>query len=272
MANSIDASDICSANMADEALHQSVRLEVLQELAASIGADLTNIFTVISGTLQLQIMELGGDPAAYRWTQNAIHTAARGAQLASGLLEFAGSVTQPKRIDLRLMLTEQLPTLRAILGATATFDNRHKEKLWQVTALAAPIAAALRTLAQHALMTMPPGGAFAVTARNLSGTDSAAAELPSLSHRGCVSLTVAYPGDGLSSDEVRSVMMPGFMVKPSAERPSLNLSTAAATLRRCGGSLTVESPQGRGIYVRLLLPRAKRQKQDWFSHHRTADT
>jgi signal transduction histidine kinase len=214
-------------------------------------------------------MELGGDPAACRWTQNAIQTAARGAQLASGLLEFAGPQTRPQNIDLQLLLTGQLPTLRAILGAGATFDNKHKGELWWAMAQSAPISAAMRALAQHALLTMQPGGCFRVTAENISGTDAAAGATLASTRPDYVALTVAYPGAGLSAAELRDVMKPSFLVKQSVDTPPLNLSTASAILRRCGGGLAVESTPGCGVNVRILLPRAKWQRQDWFGHHQS---
>jgi signal transduction histidine kinase len=269
----IDATDGHSAvNMPDEALRQAVRLEASQELAESIGADLCNIFAVISGTLQLRIMELGGDPAACRWTQNAIHTAARGAQLANGLLEFAGPQTRPQNIDLELLLKEKLPAIRAILGAGATFENKHKGKLWRAMGQPTPIFAAVRALAQHALMTMPPGGGFKVTAENIGGADPAAGATLASTRPDYVALTVAYPGSGLSAAELGDVMKPSFLVKQHADTPSLNLSSAFAILRRCGGGLAVESTPGCGVSVRILLPRAKWQSEDWFGHHQSTNT
>jgi signal transduction histidine kinase len=258
-----------SANTTDETLRRDLRLEASEELAESIGADLCNIFAVISGTLQLRIMELGGDPAACPWTQNAIQTAARGARLASGLLEFAGPQALPQNIDLQLLLAGQLPAIRAILGAGATFDNKHKGELWWVKAQSAPICATVRALAQHALMTMQPGGSFRVTAENISGTDAAADSTLAASHPDYVSLAVAYPGSGFSAAELRDIMQPSFLVKKAADAVPLNLSSASAILRRCGGGLAIESTPGCGVSVRILLPRAKLHTRDWFGHHTT---
>jgi hypothetical protein len=282
-----------------DARRQAIRLEVLQELAGRIGPELSNIFAVISGTLQLQIMELGGDPAAYRWTQNALQTAALGARLASDILDFAGPVAEPLYVDLQQLLTAQQPTLRSIIGAAATLnvvqsDTSPLDKLWPVRAFAAPIAAVLRTLAEHARITMPPGGIFAVTASNIGATGSGVAATspsPTSDHvtsdqvsrdhvsRDHVTIAVTYPARGLSAEELRGVMMPGFMVKPRADSSTLNLATAAATLRRCGGSLTVamrqtgapEWVQDGGINVCMVLPRAKWQSPDWFGCHQTTN-
>jgi hypothetical protein len=81
------------------ALVRSLRHEVLEELSVAIGTDLINIFTLISGNLQLQALEAGtGTAQPHRRTLDVLKTAARGVHLATGLLACAAPLVDESRL------------------------------------------------------------------------------------------------------------------------------------------------------------------------------
>jgi signal transduction histidine kinase/CheY-like chemotaxis protein len=71
--------------------------------------------------------------------------------------------------------------------------------------------------------------------------------------RGFVAIEVADTGSGMSPDTLRRCMEPFFTTK-GEEGTGLGMGQVKAVVQRHGGRLFVESEEGRGTRVRLLLP------------------
>jgi hypothetical protein len=248
------------------AMRRAIQDEVLEELADCLGVELCNIFTVISGMLQLRIMESGGAAADCRWTQSALDTASRGALLVNGLIScVAPQVWLPRCIDLDAFITGQLPTVNKVIGAAADFptcDGRHQ---WKVLACPVTLASILQKLAENARHTRRDGDQFQIIVRNVAGVAAGAAGAPHgpVAGRDFVLMSVTFGRLALTEIEIVNVLKPVFLIKARGDA-TLNLHDGYASIRRSGGELNVEN-SAVGLRVNIWLPRAKWLSAEWFT-------
>jgi hypothetical protein len=257
-----------------DALRRAIRIEVLEELADCLGADLCNIFTVISGMLQLRLLESNGEVQDCRRTQSALDSARRGALLAQNLLNCVGpQVPVPRCVEPVSFITKQLSVNKQI-GAMVAFTVHSTGQPWQAYACPIALASILQKLADNASCTMQDGGRFQVFIRNVAGAVTNLAEPLHGSAardfeltRDFVLMSVKFPRLALTDNEIANVLRPLFLIKASGGAV-LNLYDSFASIRRSGGDVTIEnSPSCLGVHI--WLPRAKWLSPEWFTQPET---
>jgi hypothetical protein len=253
----------------DDALRRAVRLTVVQELADEMAHDLNNVLTVIAGSLQLFMMQQGGETAKHHFVRNAVDAALRGAQMTGNLLAYASpQVVDVQEINLVEVVQGVAPLLRETLGSA---------KALEIAPHAGPAAAhgvvADRRFIESALLAL--GSIVAAkTAKDVSpdGTGQITLQFSVLSPRdaalrsgavsgqcGFVQLSMRCAAKGLSSDVIRQAITPAFGAA-AVDRPALDLSAAYASIRQSGGDIGVEplDPTGHGGFVvSILLPQSR---------------
>jgi hypothetical protein len=239
------------------ALRQAIHDEVLEEIADCLGAELTNIFTVISGMLQLRIM-VAGEAAECCWTRSALETAKRGAQLANGLITCVGpQVGHPQLIELDSFLTKQSIIFAAVNGALARAATYRSESIWQVFACPTALVSLLHNLAENARSTMRDGGSLQIDLSNINAAKTVEAA------RDFVLLRISFPRSPLTDADIVSALKPEFL-KRRRHAAALNLHDGYAIIRRGGGDVSVENVQD-GVCVNIWLSRAKWLSPEWFT-------
>jgi nitrogen-specific signal transduction histidine kinase len=248
----------------DDALRRAVRLDVVQELADEMAHDLNNVLTVIAGSLQLFLMQQGGETAQHHFVRNAIEASLRGAQMTGSLLAYARpQVVEADAVDTAGIVQAVAPLLRETLGAAmvleivppgpaalpmAVADRRYIESaLLALGQLAATKAASSASLGHMAISC---GAVSARDAGRRSGAVSA--------KRDFVELSIRCEAPGLTSDLIRNALTPAFGAAP-ADRQAADLSAAYASVRQCEGDIGVEPvaiPGREGFIVSVLLPAA----------------
>ena len=68
---------------------------------------------------------------------------------------------------------------------------------------------------------------------------------------------IADTGVGMSDEPLQRVFEPFFTTKPAGEGTGLGLSVSYGIVEAHGGTITVESAEGRGTTFRILLPIAR---------------
>ena len=237
----------------DAALVRSVRHEVLEELAMALGTDLLNIFTLISGNLQLQALEAGtGTAQPQLRTQDVFETAARGVLLANGLLACAAPLVRapPRRLDLELMIQDLLPTIQSVADREVAYENHSGSSLWAALCAPEPIAMIFQVLARHARQTSPRKSKFCIRTENASDR---------------IRVTAAYDGTGLNRHEIDDAFRPRFLVNNAKPTQIESLSASYGALRRYAGDLSITSVADSGVSATITLTRAKWMSPDWFT-------
>ena len=228
------------ADKAHQAVLQNQRLEALGQLTGGVAHDFNNLLMVVGNYAHLLATrrpelagttELGG-------IQRAVST---GSKLTRQLLAFARrQAMRPEPVDLQVRLPEIAGLLKASLGARIQLTCEVEAGTHSILVDPAEFELALINLAVNARDAMPEGGTLRVSARNDAND--------------VVRIEVADSGKGIPPDLLAKVFEPFFTTKPVGHGTGLGLSQVYGLARQAGGDARIESVEGQGTTVALLLP------------------
>jgi hypothetical protein len=237
---------------------QALRLELLQDIAASIGTDLSDIFSVISGALQLQQLQLTPAQQPLPWLETAIDMATEGAGVAQSLLQIAGPhAARDAVVDIRALLGLDIsvapgPVIDNSMPVLAYCDHDNIRSLLTVISGCARVGDAGTAT-----------GLFSVQACLVTAVLSGHTQT-----RDYLKLTITQPRYRPSLVQLEHMLMPPLLIrgkKAGAAGTAVNFAAHYASIRRSGGDLTVQLADCGGLEVSLLLPRAKWLTPDWYT-------
>ena len=224
-------------------LHQTQRLETVGQLAGGVAHDFNNLLSVIQGYADYVDGEVADRPGAVAGIAEIRRAADRAASLTRQLLTFGRrDVAHPERVDLRSVVRD----VRGLLGRTLDEQVELRLELPDEPACVEidvhQFEQVLLNLSVNARDAMPDGGRLTLALRRRDD--------------GCVELTAADSGTGMT-DEVRArAFDPFFTTKPSGQGTGLGLATVYGIVSQAGGEVRLESEPGKGTRVVVELPGA----------------
>jgi PAS domain S-box-containing protein len=247
--------DITARREAEARAAEASRLSALGQLAGGVAHDMNNLLMVISLNLEL-LAESGLAPQAEGMAQAALGATMRGHDLTKQLLSFAQRAADHSRVtDVGALLGTIVPLLAKAMpeGVRFVSDLRCSGSC-RVDAGA--LESALTNLVMNARDALGGRGAILVEcARRQVGPEEA--ERLVVEPGAYMRLTVSDDGPGIPRELLGRVLEPFFTTKASGKGTGLGLSMAYGFARQAGGTLTIESTQGEGTTVTLLLPLAQ---------------
>jgi CheY-like chemotaxis protein len=175
------------------------------------------------------------------------HAAERGVELVRRLMTFARKQTlTPVAIDPG-ELSE------SIAGLVEHTFGREIEVVWHLDAGGwhlfadrSQLELALMNLLINARDAMPDGGRIEVRIAQAKGETEKA-----------LSIAVRDRGGGIPPEIVEKVTEPFFTTKPAGKGTGLGLSMVAGFVQQSGGKIRIDSEEGLGTTIELILPAAK---------------
>lgn len=243
--------EVAERERAEEALRQAQKMEAVGRLTGGIAHDFNNLLTPVIGGLEL-IAGAVSEPRLKRLADAALESSRRGAKLATQLLAFS----RIQRLRMAPVPVEQvIANLSDILSHTIGSGIRI------MTEMGAPgvyalcdenqLENAILNLAINARDAMPDGGTLTIsTAREPH------AGAPDLAEGDYVRITVADTGMGMAPDILARATEPFFSTKPFGKGTGLGLAQVYGIARQSGGTVRIESAEGEGTRVHILLPDA----------------
>jgi PAS domain S-box-containing protein len=242
--------EVAEREKAEDALRHAQKMEAVGQLTGGIAHDFNNLLTPIIGGLEL-IAARVEEPRLQRLAAAALESGRRGAKLATQLLAFSRlQRISMAPVDVNHVVAGLQGILRHTLGATAAIDIRLDPGAGHALCDANQLENALLNLAINARDAMPEGGTLTIA--TLVVEDSGDAELPAGDY---VCLDVADTGHGMPPEVLARATEPFFSTKPIGKGTGLGLAQVYAIARQSGGALRIDSREGEGTRVRLLLPR-----------------
>ncbi|MCC6223624.1 MAG: PAS domain S-box protein [Thermoleophilia bacterium] len=226
---------------AESDLRRAQRLDALGQLAAGVAHDFNNLLTAIQGYAEL----LARDVHAERAKQDAaeiVRAAERGAALTGQLLAFA-RIEPPARapVDVCALVAGMEPLLRRTLEERVELQFCLAPAAPAVSADRGQLEQVLLNLAVNARDAMPDGGTLTVAV-------AATAE--------GVRLRVADTGTGMPPGVAARAFEPFFTTKERGRGTGLGLATVWGIVHDAGGTVELETREGGGTVVSVLLPAA----------------
>ncbi|EJN14427.1 PAS domain S-box [Bradyrhizobium sp. YR681] len=252
------ATDFTEQHETEERLRQSQKMDAIGQLTGGVAHDFNNVLTVITGTIEIIQEGLADRPQFAAIAQLIDDAAARGAEITSQLLTFARrQPLEPREIDVNALVVETAKLLRPILGEHIEIVTRLADDAWSAMADPSQLSSAIVNLAVNARDAMPGGGRLTLETANreLDGMRSAADG--DVMRGAFVMIAVTDTGHGIPADIRARVFEPFFTTKGVGRGTGLGLSMVYGFARQTGGTVVIESEEGRGTVMQLFLPRSR---------------
>jgi two-component system sensor histidine kinase PilS (NtrC family) len=244
--------DITPLKKMEEAVRRKQWLATIGEMSAGMAHEVRNPLAALSGAIQVLRKDLRTTDANRPLLELALRETERLNSIVTDFLQYA----RPRRLhlqptDINALLDE---TIR-MLGQTAPYDSTVRF----VKHLApGPLKTVLDpdqmrqvcwNLALNACQSMPNGGTLTVSTRRTSVfTDGLESE--------AIEVVFEDTGTGIAEEHLSKIFYPFFTTKESGT--GLGLSVVYRVLDEHRGSVHVDSAQGQGTRVRLMLPAGDR--------------
>jgi signal transduction histidine kinase len=244
--------------LAENAAREVEKMAAVAQVAGGVAHHLNNLLMVMLGNVERLKARMRDAPDQQAVIDGLISAIERAADINQSLVTFTRrQVLRPATVDLKAVLSGMKDDMENVLGKAAQIRVSTSGDLWRVAVDPAQLAAALLNIARNAGEAMPRGGTLAVTAANLEESDAADERARGLSRGQYVMLALSDTGTGMPPDVAERAFEPFFSGQSLAEKTGLGLSMVYGFAKQSGGTVTLESVEGRGTTVRLYLPRAQ---------------
>jgi len=255
-ANAALVDEIAERARIEENLRQAQKMEAIGQLTGGVAHDFNNLLMVIQGGLDM--LDRQEDHARRdRLLQGMRQAADRGSALTRQLLAFSRrQPLAPEAVDLRARIGGMRELLDRSLRGDVHVDLEIETAVWPVEVDAGELELVILNLAFNARDAMPKGGEIVISASNLD--DWREGDIIG----DFVRLEVRDTGTGMSEAVRTRVFEPFFTTKEVGKGSGLGLAQTYGFARQSGGSVRIESEEGEGTSVILMLPRSHKPVKD----------
>jgi PAS domain S-box-containing protein len=234
---------------AEEALRQAQKMEAVGQLTGGIAHDFNNLLTPIMGGLEM-IASRVEDARLKRIAETALESTRRGAKLTGQLLAFSRiQRISMAPIAVNSVIEAMQRLLRHTIGGEVNIETRLDPDAGHGICDANQLENAILNLAINARDAMPDGGTLTISTERVrldEAPDHQAGEF--------VRITVADTGQGMPPEVLARATEPFYSTKPLGKGTGLGLAQVYGIAQQAGGTLRIESGEGRGTSVHILLP------------------
>jgi len=240
-------------------MQQSERMQTVGQLASGIAHDFGNLLSVIVGFVELaEDIGHGQDPELQRILDEIRSAADRAVHLSSDLLQFGRRAkTEPEEIDVNELVAGLQDLLNVSMsGCADVVLQPSATPLPAVRADRGQLEQVLLNLAVNARDAMPDGGTLTIGTRAARADEEFPGESADTRPGSYVELEVRDTGTGMSPELQSRIFERFFTTKFDGSGTGLGLSTARGIIADAGGTIHVDSEEGRGSTFRVFLPAA----------------
>ena len=251
MVKAVMERDMRLRQMTDEKLSQVEKQVSVGRLAAGVAHEINNPLTAVLSLSMLMRKHLPAEDPRAEDLDIVIAETTRCRDIVRSLLDFARERPPEKRLlDINGVLRDTLALISRYeamsamntevkLAANPLWVNADAKQLQQVFA---------NLLINAAEATRPPGTITVTTDEDSSG--------------GFVVITVRDTGKGIPKEFMQRVFEPFFTTKGSGKGTGLGLSVSLGIVQHHNGTIEIESQEGQGTTVRVILPRENPERHD----------
>lgn len=255
--------DITDTRTAEEMLHQrelrllqARHLESVGRLADGVARHFDGLISTIANCAEQLGARSPGSDARARAVEGVRDATTQAARLTARLRDFAQDhPLQLEPVDGGELIASTVESLRPRLGAKVAMITDVPSDLPMLPADACQLREALVELGLNASDAMPAGGRITLAAEAADIHEAVSLvgghDLPTGRY---LRITVADTGAGMGDDTLASAFEPFFTTKDPGRWAGLGLSKVYGCVAAHRGAVRVESHQGRGTRVTVLLP------------------
>ncbi len=251
------AHDISKRKHLEEQVRRSHKMKAVGHLTSGIAHDFNNLLQIIMGNLQLLQEDVTESPELTGFLDKAIDASRRGGRLIKHLLTF--SRTKPlysEIVNPNELIFEVISMLQRVLGENIIIKTDFTEEVITVNVDPSALENAILNLAINSRDAMPDGGEliFKTARKHLDEeTIFMEAKLPAGDY---LEFTVTDSGYGMSPEIIDRAFEPFFTSKEVGDGTGLGLSMVYGFASQSGGVVNIESEEGAGTTVAIMIPAA----------------
>jgi signal transduction histidine kinase len=240
-----------------ERLQNIDRAETLGRITSTVAHDFNNLLAVIGGNLELLDTRLPEDDRSRKQLSTALGGIERGGRMISQLLAFARQQkAEPSIENVCQRVLSGADLLRQAARPCELHIDTPEEQLLSVFDRS-EFDRMLMNLIVNARDASKPGASISASIKKESVTAFQHKKWPDLSPGDYIACRITDQGQGIPSDVLRRVFEPFFTTKSEGEGTGLGLSQVMAFAWRSGGSAFIESAEGSGTCITVMLPCAE---------------
>ncbi len=238
-------------------LRQAQKMEALGALAGGIAHDFNNILQAIMGFSALAKDEAPAGGTMEHDLKKVLKAARRGQDLVQRILLFSRREEQEQHsVDINTIARDAVDLLTPTIPSTIEVRSLFANDCGRIMADPTQINQIIMNLATNAFHAMERDGGVMEIGLDLLKKGDRDVEIPeSLKEKDVVMLWVKDTGCGISPAEMDRVFDPFYTTKEVGRGTGLGLSVVHGIVVNHGGEVQINSLQGKGTTVTIILPR-----------------
>ncbi len=222
---------------------QAQKLETIGHLTGGLAHDFNNLLMAIQFGTEFARNSVRSGKAADDHFDMVLDATQRGADLVRRLSVFSRQQQlEPTVINPGQLIRQAIKLIRTALPATITLEIPVGDAVSAINVDAGQFENALLNLAINARDAMPDGGSLIIGAHDAAD--------------GMVEISVSDTGTGMSPEIRAKALEPFFTTKEVGKGTGLGLSMVYGFVSQSGGSLAIDSEEGKGTTIRMSFPHA----------------
>ncbi len=247
--------DITERVRLEEQYRHAQKMEAVGQLAGGIAHDFNNVLMVILGFSQVVLDELPEDSEQRKNITEVLLACEHARGLVRQLLAFSRrQVLNIKAFDPNAAILEVDALLRRTLSGHVELSVTTAEGIGSVRADPDMLKQAIANLVINARDAMPAGGRITIGTEGVELTADDVLFRTGLQPGPHILISVRDTGHGIPEDIRARVFDPFFTTKERGKGSGLGLAMVYSAVVRLGGHVEVESEEGVGTEVKILLP------------------
>ncbi len=240
----------------EEQLRQAQKMEAIGTLAGGIAHDFNNILSSIIGYTELAMAQCSGTSGVVPRLREVLQAGYRAKKLVRQILAFSRQDESGKKVlFLQSIVEEALNLLRASLPSTISLETDLDATTSPVLVDATQIHQVVMNLGANAEYAMrESGGTLFVKLDQIRVNEGDSLLRDGLSTGSYIRLTFSDSGKGIASSIQKRIFDPFFTTKDVGEGTGMGLSVIHGVITNHGGTIQVESHEGRKTTFFVYLP------------------
>lgn len=251
-------SEIKRRERAEAALRQGQKMEALGQLAGGIAHDFNNLLAGVVGNLEMMRVHLeqGRLEAVSRSIKAAQSVTDTATAITKRLLMFSRRETpSASRTNLNDRIIIMQPLVANAVGVRIVIRTELADGLWDTLCDPNQLDTALLNLAINARDAMTEAGVLNLETENRTIGSAESDDCEGIPPGQYAVLRVIDTGVGMAPETLSLVFDPFFTTKPAGQGTGLGLPMVYAFVKESHGHIRIDSIQGAGTTVTILLPR-----------------
>ncbi len=236
-------------------LMQAQKMEALGNLAGGVAHDFNNLLQIISGYVQLLLLEKDEQDPDYKYLYEVRQAASRASDLIRRMLTFSRKVeVQMIPLNLNEVILESLRLLERTVPKMVSIRTVLAPDLAIIPADPTQIEQAIMNLANNAVQAMEDSGVLTIETENFPVQQTYSSSFFELAPGDYVLMKVTDTGKGMDEATRQRIFEPFFTTKEPGKGTGLGLASVYGIVSGHSGKISCYSEVGVGTTFKIFLP------------------